>query len=232
SSDVCSSDLEGPRVLRTERAAAAPGDVVLGVEPHNGRAGDRGHEAPRPSPHRQHAGGNDGREHQGADGQVRSVDLACGADLPARHPGPRPRDRRRAQRPHRSEAQAAPDRDGWGSVVASGQRDEVTVAPDSLHLQSSLRSATSPSGRFWAGRADTVHLSKLTVRGLRSSADHEIEVSLPGRFAVLVGANGSGKTTICDAAYLGHTAVFPRLPRMNAAGLGSGTRSVDLEYSF
>lgn len=77
-----------------------------------------------------------------------------------------------------------------------------------------------------------MHLSKLTVRGLRSSADHEIEVSLPGRFAVLVGANGSGKTTICDAAYLGHTVVFPRLPRLNAAGLGSGTRSVDLEYSF
>lgn len=77
-----------------------------------------------------------------------------------------------------------------------------------------------------------MHLSKLSVRGLRSSADREIEVVFPGRFTVLVGANGSGKTTICDAAYLGHTAVFPRLPRMNAAGLGRGTRSVDLEYSF
>jgi putative ATP-dependent endonuclease of OLD family len=78
----------------------------------------------------------------------------------------------------------------------------------------------------------SVYLSKLTIRGLRASAGPELEVPIPGRFSVLVGANNAGKTTVCDAAYLGHTAVFPRLPRQSAAGLGSGTRSVDVEYSF
>jgi putative ATP-dependent endonuclease of the OLD family len=77
-----------------------------------------------------------------------------------------------------------------------------------------------------------VYLSKLIVRGLRASAGPELEVPVPGRFSVLVGANNSGKTTVCDAAYLGHTVVFPRLPRQSAAGLGSGTRSIDIEYSF
>lgn len=77
-----------------------------------------------------------------------------------------------------------------------------------------------------------MYLSKLTVRGLRASAGVPLEVPVPGRFSVLVGANNAGKTTVCDAAYLGHTAVFPRLPRQSAAGLGSGTRTVDVEYSF
>jgi len=77
-----------------------------------------------------------------------------------------------------------------------------------------------------------VYLSKLTVRGLRASAGTELVVPVPGRFGVLVGANNAGKTTVCDAAYLAHTAVFPRLPRQSAAGLGSGTRSIDVEYSF
>ncbi len=89
----------------------------------------------------------------------------------------------------------------------------------------------------WTGHAVTrkmrsVYLSKLTVRGLRASAGPELEVPVPGRFGVLVGANNAGKTTVCDAAYLAHTAVFPRLPRQSAAGLGSGTRSIDVEYSF
>ncbi len=78
----------------------------------------------------------------------------------------------------------------------------------------------------------SVYLSKLTVRGLRASAGLELEVPIPGRFSVLVGANNAGKTTICDAAYLGHTEVFPRLPRQSAASLGSGARSIDVEYSY
>ena len=78
----------------------------------------------------------------------------------------------------------------------------------------------------------SVYLSKLTVRGLRASAGPELVVPVPGRFGVLVGANNAGKTTVCDAAYLAHMAVFPRLPRQSAAGLGSGTRSIDVEYSF
>lgn len=77
-----------------------------------------------------------------------------------------------------------------------------------------------------------MYLSKLKVRGLRASAPDQIELNLPGRFSVLVGANGSGKTTLCDAAYLGHLRRFPHLPRMTAAGLGSGERTIDIEYSF
>lgn len=33
-----------------------------------------------------------------------------------------------------------------------------------------------------------MYLSRLLIRGLRASADHEIDVSLPARFAVLVGS--------------------------------------------
>ncbi|WP_330251410.1 AAA family ATPase [Nocardia sp. NBC_00565] len=74
-----------------------------------------------------------------------------------------------------------------------------------------------------------MYLSKLSVRGLRASADSELEVRLPGRFAVLVGANSSGKTTFSDAAYLGHGETFPALGRFSAASLGSGERGIDVE---
>ncbi len=57
-------------------------------------------------------------------------------------------------------------------------------------------------------------------------------MSLPGRFAVVVGANSAGKTTVADAAYLVHTKTFPRLPRPSAAGLGDGERVVDVEYRY
>jgi putative ATP-dependent endonuclease of OLD family len=77
-----------------------------------------------------------------------------------------------------------------------------------------------------------MHLSRLQVRGLRASADTAMDVLLPGRFAVIVGANSAGKTTIADAVYLAHTKTFPRLPRLSAAGLGDGDRFVDIEYRF
>lgn len=79
-----------------------------------------------------------------------------------------------------------------------------------------------------------MYLSKLVVRGLRASAESELQVELPGRFSVLVGANGAGKTTVADAAYLAHGASFPRLPRLSASGLGpsSAGRSIEVAYSF
>ena len=77
-----------------------------------------------------------------------------------------------------------------------------------------------------------MHLSKLVVRGFRASANADLEVVLPGRFALLIGANSAGKTTFCDAAYMGHGEVFPTLGRFNAAALGSGERSVEVEYRF
>ncbi len=79
---------------------------------------------------------------------------------------------------------------------------------------------------------EQVYLSRLLVRGLRASADDKTEVLLPGRFAVVVGANSAGKTTVADAAYLVHTKTFPRLPRPSAAGLGDGERLVEVEYRY
>ena len=55
----------------------------------------------------------------------------------------------------------------------------------------------------------SAYQSKLTVRGLRASAGIELELPVPGRFGVLVGANNAGKTTVCDAADLTHRAVSP-----------------------
>lgn len=77
-----------------------------------------------------------------------------------------------------------------------------------------------------------MYLSRVRVRGLRGSVDHPLEVSLPGRFSVIAGANGGGKTTFSDAVYLGHPEKFPYLPRHPAAALGSGDRDIELEYKF
>ncbi|NKV32807.1 AAA family ATPase [Rhodococcus hoagii] len=77
-----------------------------------------------------------------------------------------------------------------------------------------------------------MYLSRVRVRGLRGSVEHPLEVSLPGRFAVIAGANGGGKTTFSDAVYLGHSERFPYLPRHSAAALGSGERDIELAYRF
>lgn len=77
-----------------------------------------------------------------------------------------------------------------------------------------------------------MHLSRLRIRGLRGAADGELELNLPGRFAVLAGANAAGKTTLSDAISLGHSKRFPQQPRLSAAALGAGDREVEVEYSF
>jgi len=77
-----------------------------------------------------------------------------------------------------------------------------------------------------------MYLSRLAVRGFRASSDADLEVRLPGRFAVLLGANSAGKTTFSDAAYLGHRDTFPGLGRFSAAALGSGDRNIEIEYTL
>lgn len=78
-----------------------------------------------------------------------------------------------------------------------------------------------------------MHLSSLSIRGFRGAGDDEpLVVSFPGRFSVLIGANGSGKTTVCDAALLAHTSVFPRGVPLSAAALGARPRSVAAVYSY
>jgi hypothetical protein len=78
-----------------------------------------------------------------------------------------------------------------------------------------------------------MHLKRLAVSGFRASHDGSITCEFPGRFSVLLGANGSGKTTICDAAYIAHPGRFPQLPPPTAAALGRLTpREVEIAYAF
>lgn len=77
-----------------------------------------------------------------------------------------------------------------------------------------------------------IHLSRLRVQGLRATANGEIDATIPGRFAVLIGRNGAGKTTMGDAMYLSHRRTFPRLPRPSSATLGGTDRLITVEYAY
>src|SRR5690554_2038582 len=76
-------------------------------------------------------------------------------------------------------------------------------------------------------------LNRIRVEGFRAAAESTIECSFPGRFSVLVGANGTGKTTLADALYLGHGHRFPQLPNPSTATLSDRTpRSIEVAYGF
>ncbi|MEU2780063.1 hypothetical protein ABZ646_46540, partial [Streptomyces sp. NPDC007162] len=82
-----------------------------------------------------------------------------------------------------------------------------------------------------------MHLSRVVVSGLRASAETPMSCTLPGRFSVLIGANGVGKTTLTDALYLAHPGSrFPVLPRPTSAVLAppdAGVeRSIDITYAL
>jgi putative ATP-dependent endonuclease of OLD family len=78
-----------------------------------------------------------------------------------------------------------------------------------------------------------MYMSSLKIRGFRGADDAEpLVVEFPGRFSVLIGANGAGKTTVCDAAMLAHTLVFPGTGRISAATLGTRPRWVEATYSY
>lgn len=70
------------------------------------------------------------------------------------------------------------------------------------------------------------------MRGFRASATSTIECEFPGRFSVLLGANGAGKTTVSEALYLSHSQVFPRLPRPTSSTLGGADRGVTVRYAL
>lgn len=76
-----------------------------------------------------------------------------------------------------------------------------------------------------------MYVSQVIVRGFRAAATSEIRCTIPGNFAVLVGANSVGKTTISDGLMLGHRHVFPRLQRPPVATLGTGERAVSIQLS-
>jgi len=75
-------------------------------------------------------------------------------------------------------------------------------------------------------------LSGVSVKGFRASATDDVVCRFPGRFSVLLGANNAGKTTICEALYLAHPHVFPRLPRPSVAVLGDAPRVIDISFEF
>ena len=77
-----------------------------------------------------------------------------------------------------------------------------------------------------------MHLSSIEVCGYRASAEGLLRCEFPGRFSVLVGPNGGGKTTICDAIYLAHSRRFPALPMPSADTLGARPRQIDVEFAY
>src|SRR3546814_17215067 len=77
-----------------------------------------------------------------------------------------------------------------------------------------------------------MHLSTLQVHGLRATANGALDARIPGRFAVLIGTNGAGKTTMGDAMYLSHRRTLPRLPRPSSATLGGIDRQVTVASAF
>lgn len=72
----------------------------------------------------------------------------------------------------------------------------------------------------------------MTVQGFRAAATSQLTVEFPGRFSLLVGANGAGKTTINDAVYWAHRERFPRLQPPDAVVLGPAPRQVEIEYQL
>ncbi len=55
-------------------------------------------------------------------------------------------------------------------------------------------------------------LQKVTVHGFRAASEDPLACVLPGRFAVLAGANSAGKSTIVDAIVLAHRNVLELPP--------------------
>lgn len=77
-----------------------------------------------------------------------------------------------------------------------------------------------------------MYLKRLEVEGYRASANSPIVCELSGRFSLILGANGSGKTTINEAIALAHPRSFPRLAPIDATALGTTPRAVRVEYEF
>lgn len=79
-----------------------------------------------------------------------------------------------------------------------------------------------------------MYLSDILVEGYRASCRGPIKCELPGRFAVLAGANSSGKTTVTEAILLAHPDVFPHFPRPRANRLAraGNNRKISVQYQF
>lgn len=79
-----------------------------------------------------------------------------------------------------------------------------------------------------------MHLERVVVHGLRAASELPYTVDLPGRFAVVAGANSGGKSTLVDAILLAHQDVFPYAPRPSSAVLSRSvaTKTIDVTYAL
>ncbi len=77
-----------------------------------------------------------------------------------------------------------------------------------------------------------MRLKKITVEGYRAAAQAKISCEFKSRFSLILGANGSGKTTINEAIALAHPTRFPWMPPIDASVLGSSPRKVTVEYAY
>lgn len=77
-----------------------------------------------------------------------------------------------------------------------------------------------------------MYLKHIRVEGYRASAATAISCEFGGRFSLILGANGSGKTTINEAIILAHPRSFPHLGSIDATALGDPPRTVVVQYEF
>jgi putative ATP-dependent endonuclease of OLD family len=76
-------------------------------------------------------------------------------------------------------------------------------------------------------------LRRIEVQGYRAAGDETLVCELPGRFSIMLGANGTGKTTLAEGVYLAHKHVFPHLTRPISASLSAlSDRTVAVEYQY
>ncbi|HQZ33354.1 MAG TPA: AAA family ATPase [Ilumatobacteraceae bacterium] len=81
---------------------------------------------------------------------------------------------------------------------------------------------------------DFVFLKQVVVHGFRAADQEQLACDFPGRFAVLLGANSTGKSTICDAITLTHSDVFPWAAKPTTAALSAtvSERLITIEYGY
>lgn len=77
-----------------------------------------------------------------------------------------------------------------------------------------------------------MYLKKIEVEGYRAAAQTTLTCEFKSRFSLILGANGSGKTTINEAIALAHPVRFPWMSPIDASVLGNSPRRIKVEYAY
>ena len=85
------------------------------------------------------------------------------------------------------------------------------------------------SSQVWGA---SMYLKRITVEGYRAAAHATLSCEFKSRFSLILGANGSGKTTINEAIALAHPTRFPWMPPIDASVLGISPRRIKIEYTY